>query len=248
MEEMLAATADAEERHFWFRGLRRTAHALLIQALGGHAPSLIVDCGAGTGRNLDWLREIGPAVGVELSPTGLAVARRHGRAVAQGSVDHLPIGSGVADVATMFDVLYCLPDDVERAALQEIHRILKPGGVAVFNVAALDLLKGSHSTLTHELRRYTPTMLRRRMTEAGLVVERLTFTNFVTFPLVLASRLRDQLTRRVDTSSTDDLSVPPTPVNAALDVAMRAETLLARRVNLPIGSSLLCVARRPRRT
>ncbi len=245
MEEMLAATADAEERHFWFLGLRRTARALLTHALAGHQPSLIVDCGAGTGRNLEWLRELGPAVGVELSPTGLAVARRFGRPVAQGSVDHLPVADAAADVATMFDVLYCLPEDVERAALQEIHRILKPGGIAVFNVAALDLLRGSHSTLTHELRRYTPGMLRARLIDAGLAVERMTFTNFVTFPLVLASRLLDQVTSRVNTSSTADLSVPAAPVNAALDLAMRLETVLATRMNLPIGSSLLCIARRP---
>ena len=43
--------------------------------LHGRRPRLIVDCGAGTGRNLDWLREFGLAVGVERSPVGLRLGR-----------------------------------------------------------------------------------------------------------------------------------------------------------------------------
>lgn len=245
MEEMLTATAQAEERHFWFLGLRRTARALLTQALEGRTPSLIVDCGAGTGRNLDWLRELGPALGVELSPTGLDVGRRFGRSMIRGSVLQLPIASQCADVATLFDVLYCMPDEGERDTLSELARILKPGGIAIINVAALDILKGSHSTLTNEVRRYTPATLRRSVARAGLIIDRLTFTNFMTFPIMLGSRLADQITGRIHKGSTADLRVPPRPVNSLLNAALRVEAKMVRRVNLPIGSSLLCVARKP---
>ena len=41
--------------------------------------ALIVDCGTGTGRNLDWLRQYGLAVGVELSPVGLRLGRARRR-------------------------------------------------------------------------------------------------------------------------------------------------------------------------
>ena len=66
MERMLEATAAAEDDHFWFRGLRRNAERLLGRAIGPpDRHRRIVDCGAGTGRNLDWLRTFGTAVGVE---------------------------------------------------------------------------------------------------------------------------------------------------------------------------------------
>jgi SAM-dependent methyltransferase len=244
MDAMLAATADAEERHFWFKGLRRTARQMLDAELAGHRVSQIVDCGCGTGRNLEWLADYGPVAGVELSPTGLAVARRHHRPVVQGSVTHLPFADSSVDLATSFDVLYCLPDDDERMALREMFRVLRPGGVALFNVAALDMLHGSHSALTMEVRRYTRARLRTRLEAAGFQISRMTFTNFTTFPLTLAVRWSDRVRGQAENASTSDLRVPAAPINVVLDVALRLEAQMMRVVDLPIGSSLLCLARR----
>ena len=245
VQRMLEATARAEDRHFWFRGLRRTARRVLEQAIGDRRVDLIVDCGTGTGRNLDWLRSIGRAVGIELSPAGLEVASRAHRPVARATVTQLPFADGVADVATSFDVLYCLPDDSERAAVAEMWRVLKPGGIVLVNVAALAILRGSHSALTHEQRRYTRSRLRSLLTGQGFVIERLTFTNLPTFPITLAVRVADRITGRAPEGSDADLRVPPAPVNAMLDLALRAESAILRTIDLPLGTSLLCVARKP---
>jgi SAM-dependent methyltransferase len=125
---MLDATARAEDSHFWFRGLRRTASRLLRDAVGQRPLTRIIDCGTGTGRNLDWLADFGPACGVELSPFGLRVARTRHRPVVRATVASLPFPDAIADVVTSFDVLYCLDDETERRAVQEMWRILKPGG------------------------------------------------------------------------------------------------------------------------
>lgn len=244
MDVMLEATAAAEERHFWFLNLRRTARRLLVEHLRGRQPRQIVDCGCGTGRNLDWLSTLGPALGVELTWTGLKVARAHGRRVIQGSVTHLPLATGSADVVTSFDVFYCLPDDAEQAALAEMHRVLEPGGLALWNVAALNVLRGAHSTMSMEVRRYTRRELKAHVEAAGFTVERLSYTNFVTFPLTLAVRLKDRVTGEIAHGSTNDLQVPPAPINAALDAALAAESQMLRVANMPIGSSLICLARR----
>lgn len=242
---MLEATALAEDEHFWFRGLRRNARRLLDRALAGRQASLVIDCGTGTGRNLDWLAEFGPAVGVERSPTGLRLGRSHGRHLVQGTVARLPFADATADVTTSFDVLYCLDDDTERRAVEEMWRVLKPGGVALVNVAALDILHGSHSALTHEVRRYTKPRLRAVMSRAGFVVERITFTNMATFPATLAVRLGERLTGRAGQASDADLRVPPRPINAVLNAVLAVESELLRVTNLPIGTSLMCVARKP---
>jgi SAM-dependent methyltransferase len=244
MDAMLAATATAEDRHFWFKGLRRSARLVLDAELRGRRLNQIVDCGCGTGRNLDWLKDYGPVAGVELSPTGLAVARARRRPIIQASVTHLPLADASVDLATSFDVLYCLPDTAERLALAEMRRVLRPQGLALFNLAALDILRGSHSALTMEVRRYTPARARARLEAAGFQIVRLTFTNFTTFPLTLAVRWSDRLLGKAATASTSDLEVPAEPVNAALDLALRTEALAMRLVDLPIGSSLLCLARR----
>ncbi len=245
MERMLSATARAENDHFWFRALRRNAARSLAAALDDREAGWIVDCGAGTGRNLDWLAEFGRPVGVELTPGGLSVGRAHGRRLVRGSVAALPLADRSADVATSFDVLYCLDDQTEAEAVAEMWRVLKPGGVALVNVAALDMLRGSHSALTHEQRRYTPNRLRALLTGAGFSIERLTFTNMITFPVALVVRTLDRLTGRAAEPSESDLTVPIGPVNLVFDWLMRAEGQLLRISNLPVGTSLFCVARKP---
>jgi SAM-dependent methyltransferase len=244
MERMLEATAIAEDRHFWFRALRRHARLLLERALDGCTPALIIDCGTGTGRNLDWLSTLGPTVGVELSPIGLAHGRAHGRRIVRGSVTRLPFADHGADVATSFDVWYCLSEADERLAAREMSRVLRPGGVALVNVAALNVLRGSHSALTQEQRRYTRRMLADRLTEAGLAVERMTYTHMTLFPFALAVRLTERLTGRADVASEADLRIPAGPINATFNLALSIESAWLRVGNLPIGTSLLAVARK----
>lgn len=242
MDWMLEATARAEDRHFWFRGLRRNARFLLEEAVGDRRNLRILDCGSGTGRNLDWLSEFGLAVGVEQSLVGLRVGRERGRRLVRGSVTRLPVGDASMDVATSFDVLYCLDDESERQAAREMWRVLRPGGIALVNAAALDLLQGSHSALTMERRRYTPKRLAAVLTGAGFSVQRMTFTNTAAFPLTLAVRLKDRLMGKVSEASDADLQVPAAPINALLSGAVALDGALLRVMNLPIGSSLMCVA------
>jgi ubiquinone/menaquinone biosynthesis C-methylase UbiE len=245
MEQMLEATARAEDRHFWFIGLRRHARQMLDAALRGGTVHVIVDCGTGTGRNLDWLQQYGLAVGIERSAVGLRLGRaRRGRLV-QATVTALPVATASADLVTSFDVLYCLDEASEAQAVGEMFRVLKPGGIALINVAALDILRGAHSTLTHEVRRYTRTRLGARLEQAGFRLERLTYTNMATFPITLASRLADRLTGRAAKGSAAEFTVPPAPINAILDAALAVEASLARFVNLPVGSSIMAVARKP---
>jgi hypothetical protein len=125
-------------------------------------------------------------------------------------------------------------------------RVLKPGGWALVNTAALDILRGAHSTLTMERRRYTKASLSRLLTRHGFVIRRLTYTNMATFPLTLAVRVKDRMTGHAETASEADLQVPIAPVNVALNALLAAESGLTRVVNLPIGSSLLCLAQKPR--
>lgn len=242
---MLEATARAEDLHFWFRSLRRNAAWLLDRAGAGATGGTVVDAGAGTGRDLEWLGRYGRVIGVELNQSGVAVARRLGRPMLRATVTALPVPDASVDLVTSFDVIYCLEDGDERTALAEMFRVLKPGGLALVNAAALDLLHGSHSTLTHEVRRYTRVRLTERLTSAGFGIERLTYTNMLTFPPTLAVRLLDRITGRAGRASEAELRVPPRALNALLDAVLKVEHRLVRRFDLPIGTSLLCLARKP---
>jgi SAM-dependent methyltransferase len=242
MDRLLEATARAERDHFWFRGFRRFVEPAIAAARAAHgAPLESLDCGAGTGHNLALLRRYGRATGVDLTWAGLAFARARGeRRLAGATVAALPFPPATFDLVTSFDVLYSLPDDVERAALSEMRRVLRPGGRAIINVAALESLRGNHSILSGEVRRYSRATLRERLESAGFRVRRLSYTNCTILPIVAAVRLWQRRTGHVE--SQEEITVPAAPINAALSAALALEAAALRVVNMPIGSSLLAVA------
>ena len=61
-----------------------------------------------------------------------------------------------------------------------------------------------------------------------------------------AVRWLDRVSGRVDTASDADMRVPAWPINALFDAALRVEWLLLHVTNLPVGTSLMCVAEKPR--
>ena len=132
VEHLLRATARAEARHFWFRGFRRFVTPLVRSALRGRTAPRILDCGCGTGANLELLGRFGRAYGFDLSEIGPRIAREAGRtAIARATVTAAPFPSGAFDLVTSFDVLYSLEEPDEAAAVGELFRVLKPGGYAV---------------------------------------------------------------------------------------------------------------------
>lgn len=244
MDRLLVATANAENRHFWFLGLRRFAKIMLDATLPVTRPLRIIDCGAGTGRNLDWLNDYGWAMGVELEPTGLAIGRQHGRRLVRGTVAALPCADAAFDLATSFDVIYSLDDQTEQQALAEMHRVVTPGGHVLINAAALDVLTGSHSALANERRRYTASRLHAKMKYAGFEVVRMSYTNMSTLPITLAVRLAQRVMGQGNEAAETEMSIPAAPINAALAGMLRLEAAAFRVASLPIGSSVMCVARR----
>ena len=248
VDDLLRATARAEERHFWFRGFRRFVRPLVQQALAGTPDARILDCGCGTGANLALFTPFGAAYGFDRSAAGLQTGRLLGhRGLVRASAAAIPFASGTFDLVTSFDVLYALEDPEERAAVAEMYRAARPGGHVLVNVAAMNVLRGDHSVLSHEVRRYTRASLSRLLGDAGFRVARLTYTNAALFLPMLAARAW-QRTRGLaaEADATAEISVPAAPVNAALGALLCLESLWLRAGGTsPFGSSLLCLARKP---
>lgn len=244
MDRLLEATSRAERDHFWFRGLRRFVAPLVAEAVKGKTSATILDCGCGTGHNLSMLRQHGRAVGIDLTSSGLAFAHRGGeRAVAQASATRLPFADATYDLVTSFDVIYALEDDDERLAIAEMFRVLRPGGHLIVNAAAMDLLRGNHSVLAGEVRRYSRASLDQRLRTAGFEIRRITYTNATILPVVAAVRLMQRVSGHQE--SQQEISIPSWPINAAFNGALAIEAAALRIVNMPFGSSLLALARKP---
>jgi SAM-dependent methyltransferase len=247
VEHLLRATARAEARHFWFRGFRAFITPLLREAAAGRPDARLLDCGCGTGANLVLLDGFGRAYGFDLTEVGLRIGRESGRTrLARASVTAVPFPSAAFDIVTSFDVLYSLADADEQAAIAEMFRLLKPGGFAVINVAAMGVLRGDHSVLSREVRRYSRNDLRTRLEHAGFLVKRLTYTNATLFPaLAIARLIQRRRGLRRESEADAEISVPPAPVNAIMTAVMHLEALWLRAFDAPFGSSLLCLAMKP---
>ena len=247
MDRLLEATARAERDHFWFHGFRRFVTPLLDRAASGRRDLFTLDCGCGTGHNLKMLRRYGAAVGIDITYSGVKYAASRGdRKVAQASATDLPFDGEQFDLVTSFDVIYALPDELEKAAVAEMFRVLKPGGHLVLNVAALPWLRGNHSVLGGEVRRYTRGRLRWALERGGFRVERLTYTNLSILPIVAGVRLSQRVLGHQESAT--EISVPPAPVNTLLTGVLALESMVLKVTNMPLGSSVLCLAKKPDQT
>ena len=246
MDRLLELTYRAEQSHFWFRGFRQFMRPALERAIAGVAAPRILDCGCGTGSNLETLRPYGSAVGFDLTRIGAEFAKAHGHRVAQASIAEMPFQKESFDLATSFDVFQVLPDVIEQAAIMEMWRVLKPGGRILLHVAALQILHGKHSVLSEEKRRYTPARLRSIVESANFRIERLTFDHFSLLPMILPVRAWHRLTAKdgVVSAGEGEITVPMAPVNALLTGLVSLEALALRAVDMPIGSSLMVLARK----
>ena len=244
MEQLLRATAKAEARHFWFSGFRAFMAPMVQAAVRDRQHPRILDCGCGTGANVEWLGRFGRSFGFDRSSVGLRLGREAGRArLVRATVTAAPFPAASFDLVTSFDVLYSLEEADERAAMAEMFRLTRPGGFALINVAAMDVLRGDHSVLSREVRRYSRSDLRRLVGEAGFTVVRLTYTNIALF-LPLAGLRMVQRWRGLKPEPRE-ISVPAAPINALLTALLLLESRWIRHFDGPFGSSLVCLARRP---
>ena len=245
MGDLLELTARAEATHFWFHGFRRYVAPAIRRIAAGRRDLDILDCGCGTGYNLKTLLQpYGRTFGFDFDADAIRRARATGRPLVRADIQRIPFRSNTFDLATSFDVVQSVRDD--RAALRDMARVLKPGGSVVLNVTALDVLRGDHSDVWGELRRYTRERAVALVCDAGLEPGRISYLFGSLVPLMLAVRRVQAMRRRYRAPTGDeDLTVPSLPVNLALTALVRAEVALASRVTMPFGSSLLIVARKP---
>ncbi len=147
------------------------------------------------------------------------------------------------DAVLALDLLEHLPDDA--AAAREFARVLRPGGILLLTVPACPELWSEHDEALDHLRRYRAARLRKVLAEAGLSIEKLSpVITTLLLPIAALRVIQRLLPRKADAPETAFI-IPPRPVNWLLTAILRLERLWLRRFNLPVGVSLVAVARRP---
>ncbi|MGZ5435491.1 MAG: class I SAM-dependent methyltransferase [Pyrinomonadaceae bacterium] len=243
---------ELEEEFWWFVGMRLITATLLDPILSGNVSRAVLDAGCGTGANVAWLKRYSSAkevVGLDLVAEALTLGHhRIQRLAVQGSVTELPFADSTFDVVTSFDVIVQLPDEgADKKAVNEMHRVLRPGGVAFVRVAAYKWMRSGHDIALGTHRRYRLRELRVLLEGAGFQVLRATYANTLLLPIAVLHRLVFKPMGLVKTGS-DVTPLPPGLrwVNAIFTGLLRCEAawLKFARVPLPAGLSAICVVRK----
>jgi SAM-dependent methyltransferase len=232
---------EIEEDHWWFVGKR----LILTTLLERHAPDgPLLDLGCGTGGLLrDWSPQR-RCVGVDGSRLALQICRRKGfSCVARSELVRAPFESGTFDAILALDVIEHLDDDV--ACLKEAARLCGAEGRLIVSVPAFQWLWSQHDETFEHKRRYTAAQLEHVVRRAGLEAERITYTNALLLPVAAVWRIVSYRLGVGRFAPKHDFWAIPRWLNALLVHAYRLETWLLRSFDLPLGLSVVCIARTP---
>jgi SAM-dependent methyltransferase len=237
-----------ETEHWWFRWRFKLIREVIGRIEGIPKRPRMLDAGCGTGQMLKMLQHHGNAVGLDLSPEAITFASsREARNLVLGTVTNPPFAQGSFDVALALDVIEHVDDDT--AILQGLRALVRPGGALIVTVPAFQFLWSDHDRINLHRRRYRAAELRERLEASGFEIDRLTYCNMALFPVVAVVRRAQAITRRFRPKADDELNSDlhryPRVLNGLLYRLMLGETRLLRRFDLPLGVSILAVARRP---
>lgn len=236
MSQRLQAPSSsiAQPEYWWYRARSHLLRTVLEPWLGD--PDLILDVGSADGPSVDWMKRLGRRVPLDIDLSALAPGGICGSATA------LPFASETFDIAAAFDVVeHC---DPEQIAVDELVRVLRPGGRLFLAVPAYQWAWTHFDTDAGHHRRYTRQRLIQAVERSGMSVERATYIFTSTFPLFAAERLLRKLRRPAAEPDTTLPEVSPVVDRLLMGLCRRDERIL-RGHDLPFGSSVVLVATKP---
>ena len=232
--------AEVEHSHWWYGSSRR----LLEQVLGPDAArgGRFLDVGAGTGATGAWLAEHGDLVACDFMPLALDLHReRHADTPARGYVTADALALPFA--AASFDLVLCVTvlchQSIARPqdAVDELARVVRPGGVVCLWEPGVRRLSRAHDRETHSARRFARRDLTDMLGSAGLDVERSSGAYSFLVPPAAAKSVLER------GRSTSDLDRHQGGLGGALPAAARAERALLTKIDLPGGLTVFATAR-----
>ena len=220
--------------YWWYRARADLLRTTLEPYLG--RPRRLLDVGSADAPSVSWMRAPS-SVQLDLDPRGLT----SGTGVC-GSAVRLPFRDATFDVVGAFDVVeHC---ESEAQAMQELARVLVPGGRLLMSVPAYQWAWTDHDVLAGHYRRYTRRRLIAAVEGAGLDVLRCTHVFAGVFPFFAAERLARRVRRAPDVSE-QRLPQVSAPLERVLLGLSGVDRRLLGRLDLPFGSSIVVAARKP---
>ena len=226
--------------HWWWQARKRFVLHWIRKTAACHRIGQILDIGCGDAFLFDDLERIGTVFGVEPDAQLISPDSPWRPRIEQASFDAGYETARRFDLVVMLDVLEHIEDD--GGALRRVGQLLAPGGFLLMTVPALPVLWSIHDVANQHYRRYTLSGLCRRLRESGFEVwSRRYYFGWLVGPLLLRRLLFPG--KNAAQASSYRPRVPIRPLNAAVRMVCLLEQWCSRFLPLPLGSSILAIAR-----
>ena len=219
-KKALVEMINAEDVHPWY-----TSRLVLVEKWASQLPNdaVGVDIGCGSGKAAELLQSQRgiKVIGYDISEVAVEAAKKRGVRAHQVDVTKLPIEGRSQDFAIALDVIEHIED--KKALLNEIFRVLRPGGKCLITVPAHNWLWSNHDVLNHHFRRYSKSMLAKDLSQAGFNHVRIRWWNSIFLIFIFLSRFLSR------THGDSEFKTPPkilaTLVSKILTMEAKSELL-----------------------
>lgn len=228
-----------EDSHFWFTGKRYFVDSILYKY--SKKIKKILDIGSGTGGMTKHMSKYGAVTAVEQNPLALSLARKRGLNVVKGNANALKFKNNQFDLITIFDVLYHKNIKDEGKIIKDAGRFLKKHGLLLITDSAFDFLKSKHDVAVWGRKRYSVKQMVSLLETADFTILRASYSFMSLFPITVIKRL---ILERVMGSKNSDVAEVAPIFNSFLKSILKLESVLIKYTNLPVGTSVIVLARK----
>jgi SAM-dependent methyltransferase len=238
------AMAECEKNLWWYKCLHeKTLHYIKNNFAGKSIK--ILDAGCGTGGMLSFLQKNGYTNlhGFDLSEDAVAYASNKTGFNIQ-KLDLLAVDKVFQkesfDVVISNDTICLLQPPNDKLLISKLCNLLQPGGMLIFNTAALKLFSGTHDVVVEMKKRYTLPEVKNLVPPHMKIITTL-FWPFILSPLIFGLRAAQRLKLQMfpGTSISSDVKMPHPLFNYLFYKATVLENKLPG--NKPFGSSIFTV-------
>jgi ubiquinone/menaquinone biosynthesis C-methylase UbiE len=234
-----------DREHWFYAGKRAIVRHWIARYLELQPNDLLVDVGCGTGTFALEMSRTCRVLGVDHHDESIRLAgpklREVGGSILKSDLERINLPDRCAAVVTAMDVLEHLDDDA--AALREMVRLARAGGLVVLTVPALKLLWSDWDDALGHRRRYERRQLRELIDLPEVEVLRCTYYNIVALPLIGLIRACRRFRPAAPGSNRAEDRVPPGWLNDLLYRSLVAPACW-EWPEQPIGVALLAVLRK----
>ena len=237
--------AKVESKLWWYNILHRLVTDKVKKTFKENKEIKILDAGCGTGGLLQSLQDVGynDLYGFDFSEHAVKVCLERSLNVKEMNI--LDISSyatdGPFDVIICNDVLYFLSAEEQNKVMGDVSRLLKPGGIFISNVPALEAFKGTHDISVGIGKRFDRKMLKEMIKGTSLISQQMMFWPFFLSPLIFLVRFiqRVKMKKGEVQNIESDIDIPSPIVNKILLYITKVENFFLS--SKPFGSSLFWV-------